>query len=99
MCLLSLPYPTTFIKELLLVIEAVMVFGSGVAGLLVLTHMHTPPWLTSLWQGKTTVITHAGNTTLPTTLLLLTHFHFRVHSVGCSSSRREWLLILTRRTS
>ena len=30
------------------------------AGLSVLTHMHTPPWLTSLWLGKTTAIIHAG---------------------------------------
>ena len=29
-----------------------MVFGSGVAGLSVLTHMHTPPLLTSQWQKK-----------------------------------------------
>ena len=85
--------------EWLLLVEAVMVFGSGVAGLSVLTHTHTPPRLTSLWQGKTTAITHAGDSTLPTTLLLLTHFHFRVLSIGCSSSHRELLFILTHWTS
>ena len=41
--------PTTFIKEWLLVIEAVIAFGSGVEGLSVLTHTHTPPRLTSQW--------------------------------------------------
>ena len=30
-----------------------MVFGSGVAGLSFLTHMHTPPWLTPEWQKNT----------------------------------------------
>ena len=60
MCLLSLLYPTTFIEEWLLVVEAVNCFGSGVAGLSVLTHTHTPPWLTSLWLGKMTAIIHAG---------------------------------------
>ena len=39
----SLLYPTTFIEELLLVVEVVIVFGSGVVGLLVLTHTYTPP--------------------------------------------------------
>ena len=33
-------------------LRQLIVFGSGVAGLPVLTHMHTPPWLTSLWLGK-----------------------------------------------
>ena len=32
-------------------VEAVITFGSGVAGLSVLTNMHTPPqWLTSQWR-------------------------------------------------
>ena len=35
--------PTTFIEEWLLVVEAVNCFGSGVAGLSVLTHTHTLP--------------------------------------------------------
>ena len=39
----SLLYPTTFIEEMLLVVEAVNGFGSGVAGLSVLTHTHTLP--------------------------------------------------------
>ena len=44
-------YPTTFIAELLLVVEAVIVFGSGVAGLSILTHTHTPPQrLISQWK-------------------------------------------------
>ena len=43
MCLISLLYPTTFIEEWLVVVEAVIILGSGVAGLLVLTHTHTPP--------------------------------------------------------
>ena len=43
-------YPTTSIEEWLLVVEAVNCFGSGVAGLSVLTHTHTPlaDW-TSRW--------------------------------------------------
>ena len=44
--------PTTFIKKWLLVVEAVNGLGSGVAGLSVLTHTHTPPLLTSQWQKK-----------------------------------------------
>ena len=41
---------TTFIEEWLLVVEAVNCFGSGVEGLSVFTHTHTPPLLTSLTQ-------------------------------------------------
>ena len=37
-----------------------MVFGSGVAVLSVLTHMHTPPMLTSQWQKETTAISPGG---------------------------------------
>ena len=48
-----LPYLTTFIEELLLVVEAVNCFGSGVAGLSVLTHTHTPPQRSnSPWKEK-----------------------------------------------
>ena len=39
----SLPYPTTFIEELLVVVEAVNCFGSGVAGVSVHASTHTPP--------------------------------------------------------
>ena len=95
MCLLSLLYPTTFIEEWLVVVEAVIIFGSGVAGLSILTHTHTPPWLTSLWLGKTIAITHAGisllhvcaehpgssNSRSPCSLLILTHcLHCLIYS-------------------
>ena len=74
MCLLSLLYPTNFIEEWLLVVEAVIIFGSGVAGLSVLTHMHTPPWLTPLCPGKTIGITHEGYHSLHDSAEALTHF-------------------------
>ena len=45
-----LSLPNHFHGEWLLVVEAVIVFGSGVARLSVLTHTHTPPWLTSQWK-------------------------------------------------
>ena len=65
----SLPYPTTFIEELLLVVEAVNCFGSGLEGLSVLNLTHTPPWLTSLWLGKMTAIhSRRDFSTLPTTV-------------------------------
>ena len=82
MCLLPLLYPTTFIEEWLLVVEAVIVFGSGVAGLSVLTHTHTPPQqLTSQWKRKPSRTLHyAGLTILcspPRTGF--TWFHSRGH--------------------
>ena len=42
MFLLSLPYPTNFIEEWLLVVEAIIIFGSGVARLSALASTHTP---------------------------------------------------------
>ena len=72
-----------------------MVFGSGVVGLSILTHTHTPPWLTSLWLGKMTANTHAGisllhvcskhpcfsNSRSPCSLLILMHcLHCLIYS-------------------
>ena len=89
MCLLSLPYPTTFIEEMLVVVEVVMIFGSGVAGLSVLTHTHTPPA-----RSSHALFTHAGNTILLSmTLQLLTHIQFCILSISCSPSRRNGIRV------
>ena len=103
----SLPYPTTFIEELLLVVEAFNCFGSGVAGLLVLNLMHTPPWLTSLWLGKMTAITHTGILHSPHDCAkILTHslivaidcLFIYGHKQSCVSSRMVSIVWFSSRT-
>ena len=75
MCLLSLPYPTTFNEKLLLVVEAFNCFGSGVAGLSDLTHTHTPPRLTSQWK-KNHYDHSRRHSFSPCLCWTLTHFQF-----------------------
>ena len=77
-----------------------MVFGSGVAGLSVLTHTHTPPWLTSKWKKKP--LRSLTQTFILSTPVLNTHaLPIRVLSVGCSSSCKDHIasIILTHRYS
>ena len=71
MCLLPLSYSNHFHKERLLVVEAVMIFGSGVAGLSVLTHTHTPPTVDFIMAGKT--FTHSPIRDLVILLFISTH--------------------------
>ena len=42
-----------------MVVEAVMIFGSGVAGMSVLTHMHTPPTAFDFTIAKGKTFTHS----------------------------------------
>ena len=59
------------------------------AGLSVLTHTHTPPA-----RSSHALFTHAGNTILlSTTLLLLTHIQFCILSISCSPSRRNGIRV------
>ena len=91
MCLLSLPYPTTFIEELLLVVEVVNFFGSGVVGLLVLTHTHTPPRLTSQWKKPPS--SHAQGIPILFHDGAITHALPISHPpVGCFSSADLWMV-------
>ena len=81
--------PTTFIEEWLLVVEAVIVFGSGVAGLSVLTHMHTPPLLTSQWKKKP-LPSLPQDFTLSTTVQEHSRtLHYTSLLTCCSSSHRS----------
>ena len=90
MCLLSLPYPTTFIKELLLVVETVNCFGSGVVGLSFLTHTHTPPRLTSQWKKKP--CDHSRRRYHSLHDVAVTHaLPFSRPPVGCFSSADLWM--------
>ena len=84
MCLLSLLYPTTFIEEWLLVVEAVIIFGSGVVGLSVLTHTHTPPTVDFTMAGKT--FTHSPIRNLTILLFILSHKSSSLHD--CAEGSR-----------
>ena len=88
MCLLPLLlFPTTFIEELLLVVEATNCFGSGVAGLSALTHTHTPPQcLTSPWKEKPSRTLHSCRASI--VYSFLTGF-------DCSSHAQEFLCFPT----
>ena len=65
--------PTTFNKNGCWWLRQLMVFGSGVAGLSVLTHTHTPPLLTSRWKKKH--FHHSHRILLPPRLCKSTHSH------------------------
>ena len=55
------------------------------AGLSVLTHTHTPPWLTSLWLGKMTAITHTGIFHSPHDCAKMLTHSLLTGSIVCSS--------------
>ena len=93
MCLLPLLIPTTFVKKDCWWLRQLIVLGSGVAGLSVLTHTHTPPQLTSLTEEIRP---------FPRRAEAFTHFWFlSIHAQArsCSSSLRGHRLsiILTHR--
>ena len=73
-----------------------MVFGSGVAGLSVLTHMHTPPLLTSQWQKKLLPSLPKGFYSLHDCARAVTHSPLRrpPELLFILSQERKWLTFM-----
>ena len=69
--------------------------GMGVAGLSVLTHTHTPPWLNSQWLGKNDCHHSRRKFDSPTTVLKAHALPIHVLVVVCSSTDKNRAVFLT----
>ena len=69
--------------------------GMGVAGLSVLTHTHTPPWLTSQWLGKNDCHHSRRKFDSPTTMLKAHTLPIHVLAVVFSSTDKNGAVFLT----